>query len=101
MLGAEMNPSETAELYWAAVKSGAAFIQNALVPELSVRDYDDSFAVCWAFRLPMSGRRKGLDFLTLGDAQMMLDQADKGRAFAAADPDGCLLRCFGSLGTWV
>lgn len=37
---------------------------------------------CWDLPSAMSGWKRGLVFLELGDAQLMLDQADLGRTFA-------------------
>lgn len=62
--------------------------QNTLVPELTVVSYPRSLAFyrdVLGFSLAYQRLDEGFGFLELGDAQLMLDQADKGRTFAVDD----------------
>jgi len=62
--------------------------QNALIPELTVSDYAASRAFyCEVLGFAVAYERpdEGFGFLTLGPAQLMLDEAGKGRTFAVDD----------------
>lgn len=66
-------------------------MQNTLVPELTVSDYAASVAFyrdLLGFSVRYERPEEGFGFLELGAAQVMLDQADKGRTFAV---DGAVL----------
>jgi len=63
-------------------------VQNALVPEFTVSDYAASVAFyrdMLGFEVSYERPDEGFGFLVLGDAQLMLDQADRGRTFAVDD----------------
>ncbi|MEO0960922.1 MAG: VOC family protein [Pseudomonadota bacterium] len=71
--------------------SGTDAVQNALVPELTVSQYAASLAFyrdLLGFSVRYERRDEGFGFLELGAAQLMLDEADKGRTFAV---DGAAL----------
>jgi catechol 2,3-dioxygenase-like lactoylglutathione lyase family enzyme len=66
-------------------------VQNTLVPELTVSDYAASVAFyrdLLGFSVRYARPEEGFGFVELGAAQLMLDQADKGRTFAV---DGAVL----------
>lgn len=57
---------------------------NALVPELSVRSISNSlrfYAETLGFHILYQRPEDGFAFIAIGDAQIMLDQIDKGRTF--------------------
>lgn len=59
---------------------------NALIPELAVTDCAKSLAFycdILGFEIAYQRPEEGFAFLTFGEAQLMLDQADVGRTFAA------------------
>lgn len=69
---------------------------NALIPELAVTDCAKSLAFycdILGFGIAYQRAEEGFAFLTFGEAQLMLDQADVGRTFSA--DGGVLERPFG------
>jgi catechol 2,3-dioxygenase-like lactoylglutathione lyase family enzyme len=61
---------------------------NALVPELAVRDAAQSlgfYCGILGFSAVYSRPEEGFAFLTLGEAQLMIDQTGLGRTLAAED----------------
>jgi catechol 2,3-dioxygenase-like lactoylglutathione lyase family enzyme len=70
--------------------------ENALVPELAVSDWRTSRAFYCdliGFEVVYERLEEGFSFLTLGDAQLMIDQVGLGRTFELAE--GPLDRPFG------
>ncbi len=70
--------------------------ENALVPELAVSDWRTSRAFYCdliGFEVVYERPEEGFSFLTLGDAQLMIDQIGFGRTFELAE--GPLDRPFG------
>jgi catechol 2,3-dioxygenase-like lactoylglutathione lyase family enzyme len=69
---------------------------NALVPELAVSDWRRSrtfYCDVIGFQVAYERPEEGLSFLTLGDAQLMIDQIGIGRTFDIKDAP--LARPFG------
>ena len=65
--------------------SGTDIVQNALVPELTVGDYATSLVFyrdVLGFAVRYERPEEGFGFLALSGAQVMLDEAGKGRTFA-------------------
>ncbi|NBB49060.1 VOC family protein [Rhizobium sp. CRIBSB] len=61
---------------------------NALVPELAVSDWQTSRAFYCnlvGFEVAYERPEEGFSFLTLGDAQLMIDQIGIGRTFGTKD----------------
>ncbi len=61
---------------------------SQLVPELTVSSYTNSitfYCDVLGFKRQYERPDEGFGFLVLGDAQLMLDQADRGRTFAVDD----------------
>lgn len=68
-------------------------IGNALVPELAVSDWQISRAFYCdlvGFEVAYERPEEGFSFLTLGDAQLMIDQIGIGRTFEVEDAQGGL-----------
>ena len=66
---------------------------NALVPELAVSDWRTSRAFYCdlvGFTVAYERPEDGFSFLTLGDAQLMIDQIGIGRTFEVEDAQGGL-----------
>lgn len=66
-------------------------IGNALVPELAVSDWQISRAFYCdlvGFTVAYERSEGGFSFLTLGDAQLMIDQIGIGRTFEVEDAQG-------------
>ena len=62
-------------------------IFNTLIPELSVTDFQESFdfyTLILGFSVAYMREEDGFAFLTLGDAQIMIDQVGKGRTWKTA-----------------
>jgi catechol 2,3-dioxygenase-like lactoylglutathione lyase family enzyme len=62
--------------------------ENALVPELAVSDWRTSRAFYCdliGFEVVYNRPEEGFSFLTLGDAQLMIDQIGLGRTFELAE----------------
>lgn len=62
--------------------------ENALVPELAVSDWRTSRAFYCdliGFEVVYERPEEGFSFLTLGDAQLMIDQVGLGRTFELAE----------------
>jgi catechol 2,3-dioxygenase-like lactoylglutathione lyase family enzyme len=60
---------------------------NALIPEFAVTDIGDSLAFYvdrLGFRIDFERQVEGFAFISLGGAQLMLDQIDLGRTFETA-----------------
>ncbi len=63
-------------------------MSNALVPELSITDLEkslDFYVRILGFSLIYQREEEGFAFLSLGQAQIMLDQIDKGRTWRTAE----------------
>ena len=61
---------------------------NALIPELAVTDCAaslDFYCDILGFEIAFDRPEEGFAFLTMGDAQLMLDQIDMGRTFELED----------------
>lgn len=57
---------------------------NQLVPELSISDFERSlffYTKILGFSIAYQREEEGFAFLTLGEAQLMIDQAGKGRTW--------------------
>ncbi|KPF59838.1 VOC family protein [Rhizobium sp. AAP116] len=62
--------------------------ENALVPELAVSDWRTSrafYCELLGFEVAYERPEEGFSFLTLGDAQLMIDQIGIGRTFEVQD----------------
>jgi len=63
-------------------------ISNALVPELSVADFDkslDFYTRILSFSVAYKREEEGFAYLTLGEAQLMIDEIGKGRTWQTGD----------------
>lgn len=61
---------------------------NALIPELSVTDFEkslDFYTRILGFSIAYKREEEGFAFLTLGQAQLMIDQIGKGRTWSVGD----------------
>ena len=63
-------------------------MSNALVPELSITDFEkslDFYVHTVGFSVVYQREEEGFAFLSLGQAQIMIDQIDKGRTWRTAE----------------
>jgi len=63
-------------------------MSNALVPELSIRDFEkslDFYVHIVGFSVVYQREKEGFAYLRLGQAQIMIDQIDKGRTWRTAE----------------
>ena len=61
---------------------------NALVPEICISDFDKSvkfYTERLGFKIEYKREEEGFAFLSLGKAQIMIDQIDKGRTWKTGD----------------
>ena len=64
------------------------FVENQLIPELSVTDFKrslDFYTKLLGFTVVFQREEEGFAFLTIGSAQIMIDQQGKGRDWKTAD----------------
>ena len=61
---------------------------NALVPEICISDFDRSikfYTKILGFKIEYQRKEDGFAFLSLGKAQIMIDQIDKGRTWKTGE----------------
>jgi len=61
---------------------------NALIPELCISNFEESimfYTKILGFKIEYQREKEGFAFLSLGKAQIMIDQIDKGRTWKTAE----------------